>query len=202
MPGWREWQSAVSAPEILSCHHRKLCDKAEGACDHFHSFYFRDLRHVSCIPYLPTFCPLSSSCSYFCFLSFEQSRVQNCRLMQTERERWDNGVWPCFPLRRWIVCISAVYHCHLNLALLAYSWHLKPSTLINIYPSSALGWSAELGLAWTVNTATWEGQWIPVSPGMSLGSWHWPLSAHLQRLLPDFKAELQVISGTWQKHRL
>lgn len=82
--GWGEWQSAAVALEIYS-RHRKLCDKAEGACDHyyFHSFYFRDLRHVSCIPFLPTFCPLSSSCSYFYFLSFEQRRVQNCRLIQT-----------------------------------------------------------------------------------------------------------------------
>lgn len=138
------------------------------------------------------------------FASSHSNRAE-CRIAGwcKQREmRWDNGVWPCFPLRRWIVCISAVYHCHLNLAFLAYSWHLKPSTLINIYPSSAVGWSTELGLAWTVNTATWEGQWIPVSPGMSLGSWHWPLSAHLQRLLPDFKAELQVISGTWQKQKL
>lgn len=36
-------KTAVVALEISSCHSRKLCDKA-GACDHFLSVYFWDLR--------------------------------------------------------------------------------------------------------------------------------------------------------------
>lgn len=83
MTVWSKWQSAVLALEIHSCHCRRLCDNAEGGCDHyyFHSLYFRNLRHVSSVPFLLTLCPLSSPCSYFYLLPFQWYRVENCSLM-------------------------------------------------------------------------------------------------------------------------
>lgn len=60
--------------ETWSCHSRKLCDKAE-ACDHFLSVYFGDLRHISCIPFLSTFCLIHLSAAIF---ASSLSKAEKC----------------------------------------------------------------------------------------------------------------------------
>lgn len=132
---------------------------------------------------------------------FTSSYLSGAECRVAARLRWDNGVWHCFLVPVWIFCISAVYRCHLNLAFVRLTAQVKHSNTDTFQQCSGLKYSGGI----CRNCASGEvcrrfferGHESPVSPEMLLGGWHSPLSAQLQRLLPDFMAELWTVSITW-----
>lgn len=158
-----EWKTAVIALETRSRHSRKLFDKAE-ACDHFLSVYFGDLRHISCIPFLPTFCPIHLPAAIFASSSVKTRKVHNCCLLpQKEGEK-----------NRDLGDVIYLYFLYLTGLDCLRWWTLTLSLNFNICTSS---WSVGRKLQW----------WAGAPPGIlgpvkkvHIGPHHWrPLCAKM-----------------------
>lgn len=70
--------------------------------NYFHSFYFRNLWHVSYIPFLSTLCPLSSLCIYFLLRLIWTVQSATLQLEANRNVRCNHDLWYCFLISVWI----------------------------------------------------------------------------------------------------